>query len=415
MQIIEKKLTELKEYEKNPRRNDQAVAAVAASIQEFGFKVPIIVDRDGVIVAGHTRLKAAKKLGMDTVPCIIADDLSPEQIRAFRLADNKTAELAEWDPELLLQELGQITIDMEQFGFDAEAFEVSKAEEEARQNGWFDDHESGELTDEDSEEYAEFLQKFEPKRTTDDCYTPAAIYDAIADWVARAFDVNREKFLRPFYPGGDYQKEKYKPGDVVVDNPPFSILAEIVRFYEERGIGFFLFAPTMTLFSSLHSSVTALPMYAPITYENGAVVNTSFLTNLGDNTLRVWSAPELYQIIKEVNDRLQAERTKELPKYSYPDNVITSAMVAKWGKYGIDYRLYKSESVQISALDAQKEAGKAIYGKGYLLSERAAAERAAAERAAAERAAATRWKLSDRELKIVEQLGKKAERIDGQV
>ena len=410
MQIIDKKLTELKEYEKNPRRNEQAVDAVAASIREFGFKVPIIIDRDGVIVAGHTRLKAARKLGLDTVPCIIADDLSPEQIQAFRLADNKTAELAEWDPELLLQELGALTIDMEQFGFDAEAFESSKAEEEARQNGWFDDHESGELTDEDSEEYAEFLQKFEPKRTTDDCYTPAAIYDAIADWVARAFDVNREKFLRPFYPGGDYQKEKYKPGDVVVDNPPFSILAEIVRFYEERGIGFFLFAPTMTLFSSSSTSVTALPMYAPITYENGAVVNTSFLTNLGDQSLRVWSAPELYQIIKEVNDRLQAERTKELPKYSYPDNVITSAMVAKWGKYGVDYRLNKSDSVQISALDAQKEAGKGIYGKGFLLSERAAAERAAAERAAA-----TRWKLSDRELKIVEQLGKNAERIDGQV
>ena len=208
MQIIEKKLTELKEYEKNPRRNDQAVDAVAASIRNFGFKVPIIIDKDNVIVAGHTRLKAARKLGLDTVPCIIADDLSPEQIQAFRLADNKTAELAEWDPDLLLQELGQITIDMEQFGFDAEAFEISKAEEEARQNGWFDDHESGELTDEDSEEYAEFLQKFEPKRTTDDCYTPVAIYDAIADWVAREFDVNREKFLRPFYPGGGLPKGK---------------------------------------------------------------------------------------------------------------------------------------------------------------------------------------------------------------
>ena len=118
MQIIEKKLTELKEYEKNPRRNDQAVDAVAASIREFGFKVPIIIDKDNVIVAGHTRLKAARKLGLETVPCIIADDLSPEQIQAFRLADNKTAELAEWDPDLLLQELGQITIDMAQFGFD---------------------------------------------------------------------------------------------------------------------------------------------------------------------------------------------------------------------------------------------------------------------------------------------------------
>lgn len=128
MQIIEKKLTELKEYEKNPRRNDQAVDAVAASIREFGFKVPIIIDKDNVIVAGHTRLKAARKLGLETVPCIIADDLSPEQIQAFRLADNKTAELAEWDPELLLQQLGQITIDMQQFGFDISSMEPEDGE-----------------------------------------------------------------------------------------------------------------------------------------------------------------------------------------------------------------------------------------------------------------------------------------------
>lgn len=117
MEITNMNVAFLKEYEKNPRRNEKAVDAVAASIQEFGFKVPIIVDREGVIVAGHTRLKAAKKLGMDTVPCIIADDLTDEQIRAFRLADNRTAELAEWDPELLMQELSEITIDMEAFGF----------------------------------------------------------------------------------------------------------------------------------------------------------------------------------------------------------------------------------------------------------------------------------------------------------
>ena len=157
------------------------------------------------------------------------------------------------------------------------------------------------------------------------------------------------------------------------------------------------------------------------TDENGVTVVTGFLTNLGDRSLRVWNAPELYKIIKEVDDRLQAEKAKELPKYVYPDNVITSPMVAKWGKYGVDYKLYKDESVQISALDAQKEVGKAIYGSGYLVSERAAAERAAAERAAAERAAAERaaaeraaaeraaaikWQLSERELKIIEGLGK---------
>lgn len=128
MKIFDKKVKDLKEYEKNPRKNDQAVDAVAASIREFGFKVPIIIDQNGVIVAGHTRLKAAKKLGLETVPCIIADDLSPEQIRAFRLADNKTAELAEWDPDLLLQELGSMTIDMTQFGFDDTAIRTDSDE-----------------------------------------------------------------------------------------------------------------------------------------------------------------------------------------------------------------------------------------------------------------------------------------------
>lgn len=106
-------------YANNPRLNDGAVDAVAASIKEFGFKVPIIVDSDGVIVTGHTRLKAAKKLGIKTVPVIVADDLSPGQVKAFRLADNKTSELAEWDLAKLDIELGEIEdLDMSSFGFD---------------------------------------------------------------------------------------------------------------------------------------------------------------------------------------------------------------------------------------------------------------------------------------------------------
>ncbi len=109
---------ELTPYENNPRNNDIAVDAVAASIQQFGFKNPVIIDKDGVIVAGHTRYKAAQKLGITDIPCISADDLSDEQIKAFRLADNKTAELAEWDEDLLGKEMqGIIKIDMSQFGF----------------------------------------------------------------------------------------------------------------------------------------------------------------------------------------------------------------------------------------------------------------------------------------------------------
>ncbi len=121
MKIEIKKLGEIREYEKNPRRNDKAVNAVAESIKEFGFKVPIVIDRDGVIVAGHTRYKASKKLGLNEIPCVVADDLTAEQIKAFRLADNKTAELSEWDIDLLsleLKELEGFDLDMNLFGFD---------------------------------------------------------------------------------------------------------------------------------------------------------------------------------------------------------------------------------------------------------------------------------------------------------
>lgn len=120
MEIIMKRVEELTPYERNPRRNDEAVKFVKASIEQFGFKVPIVIDADGVIVAGHTRVKAAKELGMKEVPCIVADDLTEEQIKAFRLADNKTAEAAEWDIELLNTELLDLeaNFDMADFGFE---------------------------------------------------------------------------------------------------------------------------------------------------------------------------------------------------------------------------------------------------------------------------------------------------------
>lgn len=131
MFIVQKNIQELKPYEKNPRRNDDAVKYVAASIKEFGFKVPIVIDKDNVIVAGHTRFKAAKKLKLDTVPCIIAEDLSDEQIKAFRLADNKVSEFSVWDDDLLNIELEEImNIDMIDFGFEFD-FDADDEEEKA--------------------------------------------------------------------------------------------------------------------------------------------------------------------------------------------------------------------------------------------------------------------------------------------
>lgn len=118
MKIVNKKVTSLAPYENNPRNNADAVKFVANSIKNFGFKVPIVITKDNVIVAGHTRLEACKELGIKEVPCIVADDLSDEQIRAFRLADNKVSEIAGWDFDKLDKELAALAdFDMSQFNF----------------------------------------------------------------------------------------------------------------------------------------------------------------------------------------------------------------------------------------------------------------------------------------------------------
>ena len=118
MKIVNKKVEDLIPYENNPRFNDDAVEYVAKSIKEFGFKVPIIIDKNNVIVAGHTRYKASLELGLEEVPTIVADDLTEEQIKAFRLADNKVSEKAQWNFELLDEELENLDIDMSEFGFE---------------------------------------------------------------------------------------------------------------------------------------------------------------------------------------------------------------------------------------------------------------------------------------------------------
>lgn len=121
MQLINKKISDLKEYENNPRDNTAAIDAVANSIKEFGFKVPIIVDGNNIIIAGHTRFKAAISLGLKEVPCIVANDLTPEQVKAFRLADNKVGEIASWDLDKLKLELENIDgLDMSLFGFEVD-------------------------------------------------------------------------------------------------------------------------------------------------------------------------------------------------------------------------------------------------------------------------------------------------------
>ena len=130
LKIEYRNVDELIPYDNNPRKNDEAVDYVANSIKEFGFKMPIVVDRRGVIIAGHTRLKASKKLGLKEVPVVVADDLTDEQVKALRLADNKVGEIAEWDFSMLEEELAELDIDMEQFGFEKNILEEEIIEDE---------------------------------------------------------------------------------------------------------------------------------------------------------------------------------------------------------------------------------------------------------------------------------------------
>ena len=260
------------------------------------------------------------------------------------------------------------------------------------------------LADIDSN-YQAFVDKFKPKKTTDDCYTPENIYNVILDWVADEYGIDREKAVRPFWPGGDYLRFDYPDGGVVVDNPPFSIVSQICADYVRAGISFFLFAPHLTNFSSQSLGVCHVIANAEITYENGACVNTSFLTNL-ETIYEARTAPELRQRIKAADAENRRAAAVELPKYEYPAEVLTAAMMGQYCRYGVDYRVRREDCRFIRQLDAQKAVGKSIFGSGYLLSEKAAAEKAAAEKAAAEKARAIYWPLSKEERRIIEYLGR---------
>ena len=267
---------------------------------------------------------------------------------------------------------------------------------------------------ETNQEYKEFVDKFKPKLTTDDCYTPENIYAAVRDWVFEHYNLPEDTpVVRPFWPGGDYERAEYPVGCVVIDNPPFSQIAAIEQFYLNNGIRFFLFAPALTILKSdkrLHYAICG----ETVTYENGAKVNTSFVTSMGEHLLE--TCPDLADRIATENRKNEKAIRKQVPKYEYPMEVVTAARCNFYAQNGIVYRLRHEDTHFIRRLDAQGK-GNGIFGAGFLISkraaaaraaaERAAAARAAAERAAAERAAAVRWKLSEREERIVSQLGEK--------
>ena len=241
------------------------------------------------------------------------------------------------------------------------------------------------------ETYEQFTEKFIPKRTTDDCYTPEAVYEAVKAWALEKLNLAGREIIRPFWPGGDYKSFDYPENCVVIDNPPFSIYAEIVRFYISQGIDFLLFAPSLTQFV-FDADVCYICTHNEITYANGAVVRTGFTTNIMPG-VRIRLVPELRENVQKAADDFKRKTAKELcktkkdrrklKKYAYPDHLISSAKMGRIAVRGVPMNIPASECKY-----RRKVGGVDICGFGLLLTERAAAERAAAERAAAERAAA---------------------------
>ncbi len=253
----------------------------------------------------------------------------------------------------------------------------------------------------ENKEYNEFIDKFKPKLTTDDCYTPQPVYDVVLNYVKEKCDIEGLEVLRPFYPGGDYENFNYPENCVVIDNPPFSMISKIIRFYNERKIKYFLFAPHLTLFSS-NQDYNAVVTDSLFEYENGAKVKTSFLSNLfGDK--KIIGCPELYSRLKKINE----EKKANLPCYQYPHEVITVSKIASIVSKGIYIEIDKKDVAFCRWLDHQKEHNKSIFGSGFLLSKKAAAEKAAAEKAAAEKNKEKNiiyWELSEREKDIINKL-----------
>ena len=377
--LEKRKISELIPYANNARTHSPAqIELLRRSLREFGFVAPVLIDGAGNVIAGHGRIEAAKAEGIEEAPCVLVEHLTDAQRRAYILADNRLAELSTWDDVVRDAELLRLRgegVDLTLTGF--EDGEISVGEE--------------------SEEYSAFVDKFKPKLTTDDCYTPANVYAAVLKWAVNRYGLQDAEILRPFYPGGDYQAAAYPAGCVVIDNPPFSILSEICAWYDEHRVRYFLFCPGMTTFSINAGRCNYLPCGNTIMFDNGADISISFLTNMGEYKIEL--APDLYAAVAEADTINRQAARAELPVYSYPD-CVASVAINKLAKYGQALRIRAEDAVFVRALDAQKEQGKAIYGGGFLLSAPAAAEKAAAEKAAA-----LRWSLSDRERTLIASLG----------
>ena len=391
-------LDQLHPLENNPRTitaddMKKLQASIKANPDYFEARPIIASDRTGelVIIGGNMRYRAAKLNGLTTVPVYVLHGLTEAREREIIIRDNVNNGRFDWDK--LANE------------WDSDALKdwgVTLPK-------WDD---GADLTGASNAEYKDFIEKFKPKLTTDDCYTPPAVFDAVEKWVRKTYKLpDTVKTLRPFKPGGDYQREDYSGDVVVIDNPPFSILTEILRWYLDQNVRFFLFAQALTNFNALQGDkrLTRVIAFADVIYENGAHVSTGFITNM-EPGVAVRTSAELHDAVEAANDK----KTAELGKYQRPRNVKVASDFAKANRAGCENVFTFDQVRLVKNIDAMKSKGRVLYGSGCIVSD-AVADKLDRDTAEAERRRAARMgeqpgglclELSAREKAIVAELNK---------
>jgi hypothetical protein len=354
---------------KNPRfirdnKYKQLVESISNTPEMMKAR-PLIVHQQGekyVVLAGNMRLRAMRELKWHECPvAITAECTDAKKLREYAIKDNVA--FGEDDMDLLANEwdLGEL----QDWGMDF-SFNLPK-----------DVHDRSEWAQgEADEEYNEFVEKFAPKLTTDDCYTPPAVYDVVLEWAKKRYNISEHTtIVRPFFPGGDFEHYNYPKDCVVIDNPPFSIMAKILDFYQERGIRFFLFNDTRKSANSAvtRDGVTFIAVNADIEYENGARVCTSFFTNMSED-LVVETAPDLLEQI----EALLPERGT-CRKIQHHHNMLCIGRIMRI--VGEEFKVKRSDLIPKTECS---KVVKDLFGSFGLLSDSKAAERKAAELKAAE-------------------------------
>lgn len=360
---------------KNPRTWTQGdVMRLAKSIQDtpelLELRGLIAVEHEGryVVLGGNLRLAAGRFLNLKTMPVEVVEDCTTAKMKEIAIKDNGA--FGQWDASALLEEWGDSPL--AEWG-------VVKDNPLA-----------------DNENYKKFVEKFQPKKTTDDCYTPPEVYDAVCDYLEEEYNLNRADFVRPFVPGGDYKAYKYPKNAVVVDNPPFSIMAEIVSFYKSHEIPFFLFCQSQTSFNYCVKACVVCACVV-IVYDNGASVNTSFLSGLPkDRGLLAKSSPRLWDLVTEAQGQHNFRFNNK-----YDTHLVIFSHLGNLSRFGVSFEISEGQGIY------RKKVGDCtIFGGSILLSDRKEAERRKAEEEAERRGRDTKVTLSAEDVELIKKLSK---------